>query len=166
MLHGLPRPRPDHDTEPFWAGCREGRFLVPVCDACGRGRWPPGPMCPYCRATATTWTPSDGQGRVYSWVVVTHPVDEVLVDQVPYVVGLIDLPEGVRVVGNVVGGEPGDLSAGEPVELFFEDAEDGMRMPTSAASTTEKGRHDEARGHDRAGHHRHAERLLLAKTGS
>ena len=130
MLHGLPRPRPDHDTEPFWAGCREGRFLVPVCDACGRGRWPPGPRCPYCRATATTWTPSDGHGRVYSWVVVTHPVDEVLVDQVPYVVGLIDLPEGVRVVGNVVGGAPGDLSAGEPVELFFEDAEGGMRLPS------------------------------------
>ena len=116
MLHGLPRPRPDHDTEPFWAGCREGRFL--------------GPMCPYCRATATTWVPSSGAGRLYSWVVVTHPVDEVLVEQVPYVVGLIDLPEGVRVVGTVVGGEPADLSAGEPMELFFEDAQDGMRLPS------------------------------------
>ena len=75
----------------------------------------------------------DAIGRprtVYSWVVVTHPVDEVLVDQVPYVVGLIDLPEGVRVVGNVVGGEPGDLSGRRAVELFFEDAEDGMRMPS------------------------------------
>ncbi len=129
MLHGVPRPRADLDSQPFWDGCRDGRLLVPVCEACGRARWPPGPMCPYCQATGTRWTRSSGRGEIYSWVVVAHPVDPVLADQVPYVVALVELPEGVRIVANVVGCEPDRLAGGEAVDLFFEDGADGQRLP-------------------------------------
>ena len=134
MLHGLPRPRPDLDTQPFWDGCAEGRFLVPTCAGCGRPRWPPGPMCPYCRSEATDWVPAAGRGSVYSWIVASHPVDPVLADQVPYVVAMIDLPEGIRVVGNVLGCEPAEVTAGMAVELMFEDAGEGLRLPNFRAS--------------------------------
>jgi uncharacterized protein len=138
VLTGLPRPRPDFDTQAFWEGCAEGRFLVPHCQDCGRSRWPPGPMCPYCRATGTDWLESSGRGRVYSWIVASHPVDAVLVDQVPYVVGLIDLEEGVRVVGNVLGCLPEDVEAEMRVELFFEDGPDGLRLPNFRATDSPK----------------------------
>ena len=128
MLRGMPLPLPDLDTQPFWDGCQEGRFLVPRCGACGETRWPPGPMCPACQSQDTEWIESSGRGTVYSWVVAAHPVAEVLVDQVPYVVGLIELEEGVRVVGNVEGCDPGEVEAGMAVELFFEEA-GGMRLP-------------------------------------
>lgn len=133
MLHGLPRPRPDLDTAPFWDGCAQGRFLVPTCGDCGRPRWPPGPMCPGCRSTATDWVAAAGRGRVYSWVVATHPVDPVLADQVPYVVAMIDLPEGIRVVGNVLGCEPAEVTAGMAVELVFENAAGDVRLPNFRA---------------------------------
>ena len=128
MLKGMPLPRPDLDTQAFWDGCAEGRFLVPRCRACGATRWPPGPMCPECQSTETDWLDSSGRGTVYSWIVATHPVDPVLVDQVPYVVALVDLEEGVRVVGNVEGCDPGEVTAGMAVELFFEEV-GGMRLP-------------------------------------
>lgn len=130
MLNGLPRPRADLDSEPFWAGCREGRLLIPRCGDCGAARWPPGPMCPACQSQETAWEPASGRGTVYSWVVVTHPVDEALIDQVPYAVGLIELEEGVRLVGNVAGIDPSDIVAGLPVTAYFEppDAE-GRRLP-------------------------------------
>lgn len=128
MLHGMPLPLPDLDTQPFWEGCGESKFLVPRCGACGATRWPPGPMCPECQSMETEWIESTGRGTVYSWVVATHPVAEVLVDQVPYVVGLIDLEEGVRVIGNVLGCAPEEVEAGMPVELFFEQVED-VRLP-------------------------------------
>ncbi len=124
MLRGMPLPLPDLDTEPFWAGCREGRFLVPRCRSCGALRWPPGPMCPECQASATDWVAASGRGSVYSWVVAVHPVDPVLADQVPYVVGLIELEEGVRVVGNVEGCPPEEVTAGMAVELFFTEIAD------------------------------------------
>jgi uncharacterized OB-fold protein len=128
MLKGMPLPQPDLDTQPFWDGCQEGKFLVPRCRACGATRWPPGPMCPECQSVETEWIESSGRGSVYSWVVATHPVHEVLVDQVPYVVGLIELEEGVRVVGNVEGCPPEEVEPGMPVELFFEEVE-GIPMP-------------------------------------
>jgi hypothetical protein len=130
MLTGLPRPLVDFDTQPFWDGCREERFLVPTCADCGYARWPPGPMCPVCQSMQTDWVRSSGRGRVYSWIVATHPVDQVLVDQVPYVVAMIELEEGVRVVGNVTGCAPDEVVADLAVRLFFEPAgEDGIRIP-------------------------------------
>ncbi len=91
-------------------------------------------MCPVCQATETRWIESTGRGTVYSWLVVHHPVNPVLADQVPYVVAMIDLEEGVRVVGNVEGCDPDSVAAGTRVELFFEDHEDGMRIPNFRAA--------------------------------
>ncbi len=134
MLRGMPRPLPDRDTQPFWDGCQEERFLLPICAACGEGRWPPGPMCPACQSQEVNWVESAGQGEVYSWIVANHPVHPDLVDQVPYVVALIELEHGIRVVGNVAGCEPDDVEAGMPVELYFEELEDGSRLPNFRAT--------------------------------
>jgi uncharacterized OB-fold protein len=134
VLRGMPAPVPDLDTQPFWDGCVEDRFLVPECAACGHRRWPPGPMCPVCRSPETRWIDSSGRGSVYSWLVVHHPVNRVLADQVPYVVAMIDLEEGVRVVGNVEGCDPESVTAGMPVEVFFEMHEEGIRMPNFRAA--------------------------------
>ena len=128
MLKGMPIPLPDLDTQPFWDGCASGRFLVPRCRICGATRWPPGPMCPVCQSTETDWIESSGQGTLYSWIVVVHPIDPVLVDQVPYVVALIALEEGVRVVGNLSGCSPDELAAEMPVELVFEESA-AIRLP-------------------------------------
>lgn len=129
MLKGMPSPAPDPDTQPFWDGCAAGRLLVPRCQACGETRWPPGPMCPNCQSVDTEWIESTGRGRLYSWVTVVHPAHEVLVDQVPYVVGLIDLEEGVRVVGNVVGCSADEVVANMALEMFMESREDGLQLP-------------------------------------
>jgi len=134
VLRGMPAPVPDLDTQPFWDGCQEERFLVPECTACGTRRWPPGPMCPACQGTDTRWLGSTGRGTVYSWLVVHHPVNPALADQVPYVVAMIDLEEGVRVVGNVEGCEPDSVRAGMPVEVVFERHEGGMLIPNFRAA--------------------------------
>ncbi len=129
-LSGLPRPRPDLDSEAFWEGCKDSRFLVPRCAEHGHTRWPPGPMCPACQSTNTEWSESTGRGKVYSWVVVTHPVDPMLVGQVPYAVAMIELEEGIRVVGNIAGCSPGELVPGMDVEVYFEEPdEQGIRLP-------------------------------------
>jgi uncharacterized OB-fold protein len=141
MLKGMPLPVADLDTQPFWDGCREGRFLVPRCRACDRFRWPPGPMCPSCQATETDWIEASGRGTVYSWVVAAHPVHPSLVDQVPYVVGLVELEEGVRVVANVTGSTPAEVTAGMPVELYFEDLVEEVRLPNfRRAHASQQGR--------------------------
>ena len=129
MLRGMPLPRPDHDTQPYWDAAAEGRLLVPRCAACGKGHWPPGPSCPWCHSGEIAWGEGPRTGTVYSWVVANHPVAEVLADQVPYAIALIDLEPGVRVVGNVVGCDPAQIEAGMDVEVFFETREEGVVVP-------------------------------------
>lgn len=129
MLTGLPRPRPDNDTEPFWRGCAEERFLLQSCDDCGSFRWPPGPACPRCGAAGASWREASGAGTVYSWVTVAVPLHPALADQVPYVVGLVELAEGVRVVATIEGCAPAEIEAGMEVELRFDTDADGFRLP-------------------------------------
>lgn len=137
MPRGMPLPLPDLDTQPFWDGCAQERFLVPHCEDCRAPRWPPGPMCPVCRSTQVRWVESSGRGRVYSWVVVDHPPHPDLADEVPYAVALVDLEEGVRVVGNVSGCEPHALEAGLAVAVCFEALPGGERLPSFRVSTND-----------------------------
>lgn len=134
MIGGAPLPLPDPDTKPFWDGCDEETFLIPTCSACRAERWPPGPMCPECQSMDTEWHPATGRGRLYSWVVVHHPANPEMADSVPYAVGLIELDEGIRVVGNIHGCGPDELVTDLRVELFFERAADGSRLPNFRTS--------------------------------
>jgi uncharacterized protein len=136
MLSGVPPPVPDLDTQPFWDGCEQGRFLLPKCRSCGYVRWPPGPMCPDCQSMEIDWIEAKGGGAVYSWIVAHHPVLPALVDQVPYVIAMIDLDEGARVVGNVLECPWDEVEAGMRVETIFERTNDGVTIPNFRKSKT------------------------------
>jgi uncharacterized OB-fold protein len=125
-----PLPVPDPDSGPFWAGCREHRLLIQRCAGCGAFRYPPGPVCPHCRARGADWVQSAGRGTVYSWIVVTHPVPkEVYAAEVPYVVALVELEEGVRMASNIVGCAPAEVRADMPVEVLFDEVAPGVALP-------------------------------------
>lgn len=129
MLDGVPLALADHDTQPFWDGCNEGRLLLPHCRDCGACRWPPGPMCPSCQGTDTNWTEWAGVGKVYSWVVVHHAPRPALAEQVPYIIALVELLPKIRILANVTDCVPEEMAADLPLELFFEDVGDGERLP-------------------------------------
>jgi uncharacterized OB-fold protein len=79
-------------------------------------------LCPKCRAAEAGWVRASGRGKVYSWIVVVHPVPrEIWADKVPYVVALVELEEGVRLATNIVECDPGSIAAEMPVEVVFED---------------------------------------------
>ena len=121
MLRGLPAAVRDVDTTQFWAGCDRGEILVQRCNDCRTYRWPPGPGCPSCASTESTWVPVTGNGTVYSWVVVRVPLADALADQVPYAVGLIALDEGIRIVSTISGCELEDIQPDMPVRADFTD---------------------------------------------
>lgn len=127
-----PKPMPvvDHLSAPYWDGCREGRLLVQTCAACAKPRFPPGPVCPACGSPEAEWIASSGRARVYSWIVVRHPIPaEVYADEVPYVVALVELEEGVRMPTNIVGCAPEAVTAGMELEATFRDIGEGLRLP-------------------------------------
>ncbi|WP_342641057.1 Zn-ribbon domain-containing OB-fold protein [Rhodoligotrophos ferricapiens] len=125
-----PVPVADSDSAPFWEGCRAHRLMIQRCGSCKTPRFPPMRTCPKCHSTETEWFKASGRGTVYSWIVVQHPVPrEVYGQDVPYVVALIDLEEGVRMVSNVIGLDPHAIIGNMPVEVTFEEGQGGVVLP-------------------------------------
>ncbi len=124
------RPVPDPESAPYWRAAALHRLVLQRCAACAAYRFPPSPSCPDCRSTATDWVEASGRGRIYSWIVVEHPVPaEVFADAVPYVVALVELDEGVRLATNIVDCAADAIRAELPVEVVFHDLGDGLALP-------------------------------------
>jgi uncharacterized OB-fold protein len=115
-----PLPVEDDDSRPYWEAARAGRLELPRCDCCGNFCYPPRSRCPRCLSTALTWTRLSGAGKVYSFCVVYQAPIEAL--QVPYVIGQIELQEqqGLRLIANVVGCRPDEVTVDMPVAVEFE----------------------------------------------
>ena len=124
-----PKPRPapigDAESEPYWQAAREGRLLVQRCTRCGRHQLYPRPHCIACRGPVE-WVEASGRATVYSYTVIRQNFARPWRDMIPYVVALVDLEEGPRLMTNVVGCEPDDVEIGMAVRVRFEPAgEDG-----------------------------------------
>jgi uncharacterized protein len=121
------RPVISLDTEFFWAGTASGELRIQHCPSCGRLRHPPGPMCPSCGADQQDWVAASGRGTVFSYVVHHHP--KVPGKQLPFVVALVELEEGVRMLGELVDVDPATVSIGLPVELALTKIDDELTLP-------------------------------------
>jgi uncharacterized OB-fold protein len=113
------------DDEYFWKGVAEDRLLARCCAECARLQHPPTPMCPKCGSVAWDVRELAGAGFVYSWIVSQHPTQ---FEDAPRVVALIELDEGLRLVGNLAGIEPADVRNGMRVGVEFGEI-DGVKLP-------------------------------------
>jgi uncharacterized protein len=115
-------------TRSTWTAA--GELRVQRCDGCGALRHPPGPRCPSC-GTMTTGTVryvvAAGTGEVYSYVVHHHP--PVPGKTLPVVIALVRLPEGVRMVGELLGAAPDEVRIGLPVRAELVPVDDELTLP-------------------------------------
>ena len=121
------RPVVSPDTEFFWAGTAVGELRVQRCDACGTVRHPPGPRCPSCGDMTPGYLVAAGTGEVYSYVVHHHP--PIPGKKLPIVIALVQLPEGVRMVGELLGADPDQVRIGLPVRSEFVRIDDELTLP-------------------------------------
>lgn len=122
-----PSVPPPLDAAFFWEGAEQGELRVQRCVSCGRLRHPPRPMCPWCRSLERDHVVASGRGVVHSYVVHHHP--PVPGREHPFVVVLVELEEGTRIVGNLLEVAPDAVEVGMPVEVTFVRAPDGQMDP-------------------------------------
>lgn len=121
-----PAPWLTRDSRFFWDAAKQGELVAQACADCGALRSPPRPMCPHCNSVASEPRRLSGRGSVYTWVIPRYPPIPGFADAI---VAVIDLAEGIRMVSNVRGIAYEDITADMPVEVAFEDAEEGWRVP-------------------------------------
>jgi uncharacterized OB-fold protein len=124
-----PLPNIQGEAREFWEGCARHELLLQHCRACGRVQFYPRTLCKECWSTDLEWVPSDGLGSVYSFTVVHRPPSPAFESIVPYVVALIELDEGVRMLSHVVGTPPDDVQIGQRVRVAFDDLTEEVSLP-------------------------------------
>ena len=117
------------DTEFFWSGLKDHELRIQRCADCQTLRVPPRPMCGNCQSLQVGLRRIGGRGTVYSFVMPKYPPLPFI--QYPYVVALIELDEGVRIVSNLCDIEPEAIENGMPVEVVLRK----IRSPTQRRRT-------------------------------
>jgi uncharacterized OB-fold protein len=124
-----PLPRTDFDLDPFWEGCRKHELLLQRCKNCGTFNWHPRRWCGNCWTDNSEWVKSPGKGVVYTYSVIRQAGHSFFREKLPYIVGYVELDEGVRMMTNFIDIEPEQMRIGMPVEVTFEDVLDDFSVP-------------------------------------
>ena len=114
-----PVPSPTDMTAPFWSGCAQGVLRLRHCARCGRVFAPTRAVCA-CGSAAIAWKDCSGRGTVFSYTVVHRAPDPAFRGELPYVLAVIELEEGARLMSNVIGCAPAEVRIGAPVQVVFE----------------------------------------------
>lgn len=124
-----PLPKVDNDSSAFWQGASRGQLVLPKCEDCGRTHYYPRAICPYCHSLKLKPTPLSGNGRIYSYTVQRQPAGAEFAEDVPYVVALVDLDEGPRMLARIQVDSPDRVAIGQRVRVTFAEAGDEMKFP-------------------------------------
>ena len=124
-----PLPTISGETRPYWEACRRGELLVQRCDACGDYQFYPRGICSNCWNGDVRWVVSSGKGTVWTFTVTRQNRTTGFAEEVPYVLAMVELEEGVKMFTNIVECDPSDVTIGMPVEVTFVRATDQVSVP-------------------------------------
>ena len=125
-----PIPVPTPETRHFWDATRRHELMLPRCRACGKLHYYPRASCPHCLGGDLEWERVSGRGRLHTFTIVHRgqrgfPLGD------PYVIAVVELDEGPRMMSNLVGVamDPAQVRIDMPVEVVFEDVSDTIALP-------------------------------------
>ncbi|MHB8464076.1 MAG: Zn-ribbon domain-containing OB-fold protein [Acidimicrobiales bacterium] len=123
-----PKPAKDNVSREYWEAAARGELLIQLCPVCGHRQHYPRAVCTACGATPE-WERASGNGNVYTFTVIRQNYAKPFRDELPYVIGMVDLEEGPRIYAGITDVEPDAVHIGMPVEVWFADAGDEIGIP-------------------------------------
>lgn len=112
VREGLFTSPSDSDVEP--------QLIAGRCSQCGETIFPKPILCPNCQSEKIEEVKLSGRGKIYSYTVVMQQPRPYYKGPVPYGLGFVELPEGVRVETLFTNCDPESLYIGMEVELVIE----------------------------------------------
>jgi uncharacterized OB-fold protein len=110
------------ETQAWWDACKDGKFLVRHCKACGKDHFLPRTICPFCFSGDTEWKTAAGTGTIYTFSVMRRA-------NAPYVLAYVKLDEGPTVMTNIATKDVNSVRIGQRVKVAFEDIDTGQKLP-------------------------------------
>lgn len=128
-LSARPMPQATTETAAYWAATQEQRLVIQRCASCGHCQFYPRAFCIECLSERIEWINASGQGRIYSYTVCRIAPSPAFEARLPYVVALIDLDEGVRMLANLLDVELEEVAIGARVGVCFEAVSESCTLP-------------------------------------
>ena len=122
----LMRPASSKDTQFFWDGVNAHELRIQRRPD-GSLQHPPVPAVWQDKEDPIDYVVSSGNGTVFSYVV--HHAPQVPGRSLPFVIALVELDEGVRMLGELRGVDPGEVQIGMPVRATYIDFPDSDISP-------------------------------------
>lgn len=92
-----PQPQPWLLTQPFWDAAKAGKLLIQYDPEAKKYQVYPRPVSIYTGRRNLEWREASGRGTLYSFTE-THVAPPGFEDLAPYMIGVIELEEGVRMM--------------------------------------------------------------------
>jgi len=116
-------------TRPFWEAAIRRELLIQSCRDCGSYQFYPRPFCLACQGEGVEWARVRGTGTVYSMTTVRIRISEKF--QPPYVVAVVELDEGPRLLTELVSAHG---RIGDHVEVRWRERHGAAPLPVFAVS--------------------------------
>lgn len=126
-------PVVDWETRAYWEGCARHELVLQRCGSCGLVQHRPRAVCAACLSVGfesgfengvengIEHFVASGLGEVHSYTIIHQNQIPSFAGAVPYVLAYVDLPEGPRLLTNIVGCESDEVSIGMAVKVEFVD---------------------------------------------
>jgi len=124
-----PIPRPAPESLPYWEAAKHHRLEIPHCDDCGGHWFPTSRSCPHCLSANVGFKQVSGRGKVFSFVIYDRVYHPSFAADVPYVVALVELNEGPRLISNIIDIAPDQVRCDMRVSVVFDDVAEGVSVP-------------------------------------
>ena len=125
-----PIPKPTPETKPFWDAAKQHKLLIQRCSDCAQHYFYPRPLCPHCLSRNVVWVEVRGRGRLHTFVI-NHRGPRNFPLPAPFIIGIVELDEGPRILTNIVGieADPAAVRCDMPVEVVFADLTAEIALP-------------------------------------
>jgi uncharacterized protein len=128
VIEGRPLPAPDHVSQTYWQAAARGDVLYQECPRCGNRQFYPRAVCTACGADPD-WATASGRGTVHTYTVVHQNLAKPWREMTPYVVAMVELEEGPRLMTNITDCDPSDVHIGMPVEAYTVKVDEELGLP-------------------------------------
>ena len=116
-------------TREFWKATKKGDLLIQQCQDCNSNIFFPKKVCPECWSGNLDWQKASGKATVYTFTVMRDMVEPRFMGDLPYVIAMVDLDEGIRMTTRIVNCNPDDVEIGMNVEVVFEEVSPECSLP-------------------------------------
>jgi uncharacterized protein len=132
-----PVPQADGTTRHFWESLKAHQMEIQRCNDTGNAFFYPRGMSPFTLSDNISWESVSGKAVVHAFTIVHQNRAPGFVDELPYVVAMVELEEGARMMTNLIDVEPDPehVKIGMPVEIVYEDITDDVTLPKFRPST-------------------------------